>query len=1349
MSLFAPILVDVVGALGSMVSVTGAATLGVSALGVGLAGGALPALIGMFTVIKPMVGEMKSLVTLSKGYNDAVLKYGKSSDQAKEKLKQMNHALRGVDDETRRSFRSAGTLSDRWAKLTDPSRTAAFHIMGRGLQFLNGGLRDFAQNTNETFAAVQKSTDRWFDGLESAEGRRILDTMWDNFNSSLGPALDGLGNVLTYLGRVGAVASGFLPGLLRSFSNWSQGLADSASDADNLAERMDRLMDATRSFGQFLVSGGRLLKTFFAGGVAPGASMMDTMTAALNRWNAALQTTGGQEKLTGFFERSVAGAQALYKFLAPLVQTFVQWATMLSPVSAAFFSVSGALVGFLGALTRITALQGPLQALVATLGALWAVGRISAAATAMGNFTTALFGMSRATTAVATAQTAAAVSGSRIAATGAVAQGAMAATGAAAARSGAQVGILRGAAQKVIPAIAGMGAVAGGIATAGLVAAAGAALYVSYKFATMESGSDKLRDQLASLGDTSQAAGRAFDNAGSQLGNAGGAAQRAALNLKMAHQRLGEAKKGTDEYKMALLDYRDAQRYATDAQSAWNTVSQNYIKSGRDRERIDSRRVEIQKELAKITGSQLNAQKLLAGRTGRIDSFTDHQKETVAKLRSEYAQLTAQAQRAANAQAASALNVKRGYEGLAPVLGQAQQKLGQLARSSRGVAARIAVKFDAPKDVGRVAANASRALKAGIPGRVVTRIVADSRNADQAIARLKNLTIDDKKLRILQSGGERAVALLERIKGTRLTEKQQRIAEKGGPQVVAMLERIIGRRIGDKSFTVTAHDNASGVLGSVIGQLNSIDGRVANSYVTTHYTTTGNRFAGMRRAMGGPTFAAGGDTGSTPDQNRIERAAQQAAMRQVRDIKGGGTVNKPTYLTGEENRREIVISTNPAYRRRNLSYLRLAARQLGATQDDGIISAASGFDPGGYYAPNTKVGKSMRPGGGGAQLGNKKIRRMSKKGKSRRKIYSRQDNWARYIGGLHTQQEDWEREASIREQAVVEPDSFLKEVSRTPDTTLPDGTVVPGVSKYEVDQGVVGTFTAQLQSVKEAFDKIVQITAELVGAIPRAINAADNEWRVRDHNAERFKDARDRHRRLARATKDEKVKDYHNKKADAADKSFKGERDEQKKLRENIGQYKEDRKEAGFDERENRLSSEDYGRQIGAVAGRAESEKKQENDQGAGGGGAGGGAGVSGPVQEALASAAKAEVLQQFAGNFGAVGGTPGGLGGAGSGTLANLAKNPALVAAGAAGAGAATAGLLGGGGTSIISSGATAGGLLAAAPAVAAAGQTTVAPASGGDTNVTVINNFEEQPADPHTWSANTAFELGALMGG
>ena len=87
----------------------------------------------------------------------------------------------------------------------------------------------------------------------------------------------------------------------------------------------------------------------------------------------------------------------------------------------------------------------------------------------------------------------------------------------------------------------------------------------------------------------------------------------------------------------------------------------------------------------------------------------------------------------------------------------------------------------------------------------------------------------------------------------------------------------------------------------------------------------------------------------------------------------GGKFSRPTYLVGEENRPEYVIATNPAYRKQNIGYLRMAAQALGVVpgfQRGGRITVPE--DTGGFEARGFRVisGRGTKdvlwrgPGGG-------------------------------------------------------------------------------------------------------------------------------------------------------------------------------------------------------------------------------------------------------------------------------------------------------------------------------------------------------------------------------------------------
>lgn len=61
----------------------------------------------------------------------------------------------------------------------------------------------------------------------------------------------------------------------------------------------------------------------------------------------------------------------------------------------------------------------------------------------------------------------------------------------------------------------------------------------------------------------------------------------------------------------------------------------------------------------------------------------------------------------------------------------------------------------------------------------------------------------------------------------------------------------------------------------------------------------------------------------------------------------GGMYGSPTFLVGEENRPEFVISTNPAYKEQNQTYLQQAAGSLGMH----VVKAAIGYSPVNMHNP--------------------------------------------------------------------------------------------------------------------------------------------------------------------------------------------------------------------------------------------------------------------------------------------------------------------------------------------------------------------------------------------------------------
>lgn len=412
LSLLGPVLIDLVGAAGALVSSVGAATLGIGALGAAAAGGGIPAFLGMGLVIKKVVTEFKNVQAAQKAYDDALRKG--NTDLAKTKLEELRATMGNVSKETAKQVGSWHKLQDAWNKATEPARAAVFTTIGEGIKTASALMPMFAQNTNQAMKVASEGVDKWLAGLRSPEGKAAINEMMDNFTSSMGPVLDGLGSIGAYLGRIGQIASRSLPGLAREFRDWADGV-NGVSTSD-LESKVNRVIESAKNMGRFFLSAGRLIKAFFSQGVDAGDGLIDTMTKAMDTWREGFETPQGKDNLANFFQESSDGALALWHALGPIVSSFVQWASEMAPLARAFFSFSSAIGNVVNSLLDVTALRGPISALITTLGALWTIGKIKTATAAVRGFIEAVFGMTAAEEGLAAAEAEQAVAGEAAAA---------------------------------------------------------------------------------------------------------------------------------------------------------------------------------------------------------------------------------------------------------------------------------------------------------------------------------------------------------------------------------------------------------------------------------------------------------------------------------------------------------------------------------------------------------------------------------------------------------------------------------------------------------------------------------------------------------------------------------------------------------------------------------------------------------------------------------------------------------------------------------------------------------------------------------------------------------------------
>lgn len=1384
MALLGPSVLDVAGSLGALIGVVGAGIAGAAAVGTAAVTGLGIGLIGFKLSLRNTSQEVGNARTAIKALTKA--QEGGDPKKIAAAQKNLNAVMKNVSPLARNAAEGIEKFYTNWDKHTKVTQKNFGDIAKNGFQALNKITPMWAKSTNQLSGTLDKSLKGGFKFLEGGEFKRMFTGITSNFNSFLTPALHGLGALGIVFGRITESASKLLPAAGKGFDSWATKLEHAVQPGQKLDNTIKRLGDDARDTGRFFMALGRLLITVFGGGEPAGAKMLNSMTAALNRWNNELKTTQGQNGLHDFFSRATAGATALFHALAPLVTTFVQWATNLSPAVTFLLNfVTGATkaAGAVGALVNkmisLTGLSGPLKVLAGTLGAMWAVGKIGAFVSMLARAVTLMKELG-------------AINSLKAIASGGLIKGVMAGAGAGAA--GAEAGAAATAARTTASALAveeasagaATGAVAGltaesAILTGGLSLLAAGAVIGGYKLLTMKDSADKVKDSIKDAAKVTDDLNKVTGALGATQNAAGQETTSYAQSVKTVSglkDHLNElerkGKTNTDEYRdtVARLNaaLQDRTTHQKTLQKLMGQASQLESRATSDRQKANSAESNYNKALKdrdRLLGMKNSRTEHDPAFMGQLAKAEDNvTKAHEALIKSNKALTASEA-----AAAIGAIQYQRGIKGFPALAGAAAAAVGRLAAANAKAAHAVGTKFIDPKDAMNVANSANKSIKSGVKQSVVLKIIADSSNADTAIARLKAARFTPKELNIIAKGGKEAIALLTQIKGRKLTAKQQRIAQTGGPQLLALIAKIIGTKIPEKKARVRPDVAAAqSALAGIISQLARITSKTVT--VTTKHLVLGGNAGGAAGgalsglASGGVNGVPTGDKVTAQDRNNIKSLGKKEMRRAstFTPTKGERT-NGPRYISGDSTHPEFVISTHPAYRKRNKGILGTAAGMLGAAVPAFALGGSALYQgnvsSGGVYSASTNLGH-------GPDLVAKKSGKTVKRGsdsfkKREKKASASGRGYVKYIDSLLVAQDDWEQTVSQREAAVDEPETFLKETGRITDPKTGED-LGP---KLEVDQGVVNTYKAQLQAVQDAVAQLLQVIMTIIAAIPQALQAISTEEVYRNANIKNINEDihQDKaiianHDKGKNATKNDKdiVKRYKERLKDDQ-KALGDEKDQLHRIREDRAKLYDDRRNAGFSlveaQQHKQSSFADIQGVDGIVTGQMNDETQTEQSliTGGGSGGDGSGSGNSNPelsidAQSAIASNLKYQALQSFGSNMTGLAttglGTPG--------LLIGQQANPSTLGGGINGSmSGAAAGQSAGSMAQGLGAGQQAGNMLATTAAGHATPRGAVAspsaPATPAAPTVNVTNNYAAPPPDPHTWSKGVAFELGATV--
>lgn len=1380
LSVLAPVILDVVGALGSLVSVAGSAALGIGALSAGFLGGAIPAALGMGLVIKNVGSQFVAAQKATKAYNDTVMKNGKGSDQAKKKLDELRSVMGHVSSETAKQVGSAHNLNSEWQKLTAPARASVWKSIGNAIGTAGKLMPMFAKNTNESMGIAEKATSKWMKAIANPEGRHVLNTMMDNFNRSLGPGLDGLGKLAGYLAKVGAVASGSLPGLAREFDNWATGVNHAADGSEKFRQKIAGVIDSAKSVGRFLLAAGRLMKSFFGGGVDAGRGFTDTMTAAMNRWTAFLNTTKGQNNLKTFFSEAVHGAETLWGVLAPLVASFAKWAMLIAPAVRLLLQGAAAASQFVAALLKLTGLQGPVSALITTLGVLWGIGKISAATRAVGEFTKALVGMGVVQERAAAAGALSSVAAVRGAGISSPIIGGVAAAREAEVAAAATTRLGR-AATVGKTALTGLGAATLGTSTVvgGLAVVAAAAGFGIYKYMT------RTRDweKAANAADSAQqrmivGQSQLFDNSMNlaqgtldlasshiQLKNT---VKQSSAEEKKLNQLRNDGKKGTKEYneledqhKQTLLDVSQARLTDNAAIKRRIDLSNTDMKQSKQQVTDAQKALKLRKDSLKDLGDNKDGSFLGIGGTKTIDSYNKiaaaakkvgmsvkayiHQDQgftatelvpgaNLAKVGQYATKLDQVTQReklladAENKAALSGLNHARALQRMAPIAYSAATAFAAVGRS---LGKSISLKFSDPAQAANVAKSAAAALKSGVPKQIVTKLIGDSKSAEDAIARVnsKGRSLAAAKFTSKLGATDAASATISKIiaRVNAIPNKNARI--KAMDAATSTIARILARVNGipsKKTARLIAQDLISGKVAAAQAAINALHGKSITIDQVTRKSIVGSAKGAVH---------ASGKMMGMPSPNALIGEGRAGEWRV--NPKTGMVYKTTGPQFADLTKNDAIIPTEPKHRSTGRDILKSIAKDLGMQSfASGRGSAYHGEVDNGYYKPSTNLGKPPPI----PKTGKTVSRSSSSFTKRKKTAYASGRGYVQYIAGLKTAQDDWEQEVGLRQSQVREPDSLIVEQGRLTVTNPETGQPEDVGPNMVVDSVAIAKYKDDLASVQDAFTQLLHVITTLITAIPQALSAISVEETYRKANIQNLdqtisteKGIIAAHSKGTQTKSDKEIIARHTKLLNSAQTNKENEQSQLDTIKEDRGTLNDDQRTAGFSYRETQIEANKNGAELSAVSGNAVQQATDANTQAltstANSTSSAAGDGTPTPYLQQVAdlSTAKGDLYKQFGGNsYSSLA------------TVMTGSSNSDVGAAQAAGGAVLGSNMQGSARAAMAVSQP-----MASMPAASSA---TGAPASSSGLTATFNQTFNQLP-DPHTWSQGVAYELQAAV--
>lgn len=318
-----PIVIGLAGTLGALTGSLGEASLGAGALGIAVGGVLLTNLLGVGLVVGRSIRDFHNVSTALNQYQLAVASYGRNSTQADTALRHLSGTVDKFGGTGMlRAVRNWQELGKSFDVMSAPGRASVGSIFSTAIEAAQKDLPAFTGMTNTALAAIERDSKGVFATLSSPEAQHGLRAFGDEFDRISGPLSRSVSNFFLFLLRT---AEHLLPDVTKlavGIEHFSDGLAKTSAQ-DTFGNKLDHLVDQTRSWWHLFMEVGGLIIDVLKPGANEGQSLVDTLTAGVVQLRLMASSVSGKRDLHNFFhdsiDNTIAFGKALWVVLGPLL----------------------------------------------------------------------------------------------------------------------------------------------------------------------------------------------------------------------------------------------------------------------------------------------------------------------------------------------------------------------------------------------------------------------------------------------------------------------------------------------------------------------------------------------------------------------------------------------------------------------------------------------------------------------------------------------------------------------------------------------------------------------------------------------------------------------------------------------------------------------------------------------------------------------------------------------------------------------------------------------------------------------------------------------------------------------